>query len=273
MVCFVLVLCALCASCASASLNYDDAAKKLKIARSVINVDKFNLAIYSNALFNNYHGGEIHIYLDGDGSPWQRNGLLISDDPTPRQYLVLQLMSLDSAPSILIGRPCYHGFSHDSNCYPLLWTHQRYSETILSAISAAIDTLLKNKEMPKAVFIGYSGGGTLAVLLAEKIPQTRAIITLAGNFDLATWAKLHHYDQLDGSIDPIARPPLDKHIIQMHYAGRLDNNIPLDLTQSYLSKKNRGEIIILENADHFTGWNQYWPNILSEINNRLLVTQ
>ena len=187
--------------------------KKLQIKRSVINTKKFNLAVYFNEFFNSYHGGKIHIYLDGDGSPWRDNGLSISRDPTPHHYLALQLLSLDSAPSILIGRPCYHGFSRDSNCYPLLWTYQRYSETVLSAISEAINAILKDKETPKAIFIGYSGGGTLAVLLAEKIPQTHAIITLAGNFDLATWVKLHHYDQLDGSIDPIARPPLDKHII------------------------------------------------------------
>ncbi len=175
----------------------------------------------------------------------------------------------DPAPSILIGRPCYHGFSHDANCHSLLWTNQRYSEEVVSTMSEALNTVLKNAGEPEVVLIGYSGGGALAQLLAERIKKTRAVITLAGNIDSSAWAQLHGYSPLDGSFNPAERPPLPSHTLQIHYVGRSDKNIPAHLVESYVSKKNRGEIIVLEQVDHYNGWLKHWPGILLDLNRRL----
>ena len=71
--------------------------------------------------------------------------------------------------------------------------------------------------------IGYSGGGTLAQLVAEKFTQTRAVVTLAGNLDLAAWVQLHDYTPLGGSLNPAERPPLPGHILQIHYVGKQIN--------------------------------------------------
>jgi pimeloyl-ACP methyl ester carboxylesterase len=264
------ILCFFCVSCTPAWLDYDNTARSLQFNRHTINTKKFTIIVYSNESFNTSHSKQIHVYFDGDGSPWHRNGLSINDDPTPRQHLVLRLMSLDIAPSILIGRPCYHGLSHDdSNCHPLLWTHERYSEEVVSTMSEALNTVLKNAGEPEAILIGYSGGGALAQLLGERIQKTRAAITLAGNLDSAAWAQLHGYSPLDGSFNPAERPPLPSHILQIHYVGHSDNNIPAHLVNSYVSKKNRGEIIILDQADHYNGWLEHWPSILIDLNKRL----
>lgn len=263
------ILCLFCVSCTPAWLDYDNTARSLQFNRYTIKTKKFVTVVYSNKSFNTSHDKQIHVYFDGDGSPWHHNGLSINDDPTPRQHLVLRLMSLDIEPSILIGRPCYHGLSHDSNCHPLLWTHERYSETVLSTLNEGLSSLFKDKKISEAVLIGYSGGGTLAQLLAERIPQTRAVITLAGNLDPVSWAKLYHYDQLDGSVNPMERPPLSENILQLHYVGRSDSNIPPYLTESYISQKNRGEMIILEQVDHFNGWLEQWPTILIHVSEKL----
>lgn len=261
----------LCTGCAPAWLDYDNTASDLKINRSSINTKKFTIAIYLNRSFAKNYGGLLHIYFDGDGSPWRNHGLSINDDPTPRQYLVLRLMSLDPASSVLIGRPCYHGFSYDPNCYPLLWTYKRYSEEVVSAMAEAINRILEKTEEPEVVLIGYSGGGALAQLLAERIQKTRAVVTLAGNLDPNTWVQLHGYSPLDGSLNPVERPSLPSHILQINYVGRSDNNIPPYLVQSYVLKKNQGQTIVLDWVDHYNGWLEQWPILLNELNSRLTI--
>lgn len=252
-----------CISCAPAWRKYDQAAENLRFGRAVVETTDFNIVVYKNQWLN--CGKKLHVYFDGDGSPWGRDGSLVNDDPTPRHYLVLQLMSLDSKPAILIGRPCYHGFNHDARCHPLLWTHARYSEEVVSSISKALQFILKANSVSEVVLIGYSGGGTLAQLLAEKIPQTRAVITLAGNLDLAAWVRWHEYSPLEGSLNPAEKPPLPKHILQIHYVGRSDRNIPPLLTERYLAYKDRGEMRVLEGVDHYNGWLMHWPSILADL--------
>ena len=180
-------------------------------------------------------------------------------------------MSIDPAPAILIGRPCYHGFSQDNHCHPMLWTHARYSQTVVSAVSDALQAILKESNISQLVLIGYSGGGTLAQLLAEKIIQTRAVVTLAGNLDLTAWAQLHGYSPLEGSLNPAERPPLPEHILQIHYVGSSDDNIPPLLTKHYLTHKGRGEIRILEGVDHYNGWLARWPGILVDLDRKLSI--
>ena len=77
----------------------------------------------------------LHVYLDGDGTPML--GSYPAADPTPRDPLVLDLMALDSTPSIYVGRPCYHGLS-GAPCSPSLWTSGRYSEPVVASMAAGI---------------------------------------------------------------------------------------------------------------------------------------
>jgi hypothetical protein len=254
-------------SCTSAWIKYNQKAEELRFIRNVISLYNFNIVIYKNQ--SSYAGKRLHIYLDGDGSPWRRGGTVINEDPTPRQYLVLQLMSLDSSPAILIGRPCYHGLNRDIHCHPLLWTHERYSEKVVSAISESLEIILKNNNISQVVLIGYSGGGTLAQLLAERIKQTCAVLTLAGNLDTAAWTQLHGYAALQGSMNPAQRSPLSKHILQLHYVGGSDQNIPSFLVKKYISGKDRGEMRILEEVDHYNGWLAHWTDILDDLNRKL----
>ena len=252
-----------CIGCMPAWLKYDQMAENLRFSRAVMATNNFNIVVYKNQWYGS--GKKLHVYLDGDGSPWTRNGSLINSDPTPRQYLVLQLMSIDPAPAILIGRPCYHGFSQDSHCHPLLWTHARYSQQVVSAVSDALQAVLKENNRSELVLIGYSGGGTLAQLVAEKFTQTRAVVTLAGNLDLATWTQLHDYTPLEGSLNPAERPPLPGHILQIHYVGSSDQNTPPSLAKGCLSNKDKREVRILEGVDHSNGWLENWPGILFEL--------
>jgi len=113
-------------------------------------------------------------------------------------------------------------------------------------------------------FIGYSGGGTIASLLAPLFPQTKQLITFSANLDTDAWAKLHGYSPLSGSLNPTLQKKLPSHIKQLHIAGELDTNVPPSIIQSYISKEERSNILIFKNQAHCC-WNVHWLTILDRI--------
>ena len=116
----------------------------------------------------------------------------------------------------------------------------------------------------KLVFIGYSGGGTLAVLLAPYFDNIKAVITIAANLDTDSWTTLHHYTPLSHSLNPIQQPPLSASIKQIHIAGKNDNNIPVKLIQSYIDKQYHAQLIIIKKQAH-SHWQPHWLKILDII--------
>ena len=114
----------------------------------------------------------LHVYLDGDGTP--EAGGYPTADPTPRDPLVLDLIALDGLPAVYVGRPCYHGLS-TAACTPAMWTSARYSNPVVASMAAAVRRVVDESGVsPRVTWIGYSGGGVLAVLLATRVPQVGA---------------------------------------------------------------------------------------------------
>jgi dienelactone hydrolase len=208
----------------------------------------------------------VHVYLEHDGLPW-RTETTISTDPTPRNPLVLRLMRRDPAPSIYLGRPCYFGTAAAPGCTPALWTHARYSTQVVDSMMAALGRLLDPDR--DVVFIGHSGGGALAMLLAERHPRTRAVLTLAGNLDTTAWARHHGYTPLRHSLNPAERPPLPAAILQRHYLGGADRHVPPGVVKRFAATRSRGEVIEVAGFDHVCCWEDRWPEMLAELDRAL----
>lgn len=246
--------------CASPSQRMDERAADLGYRRLVVRGEGFSHVAYlkeGHALSYS----TVHVYLDGDGSPWVRKRIA-SVDPTPRAPLMLELMSLDSAPSLYLGRPCYHGLKSES-CTPDMWTDKRYSEAVVASMSAALDGLLANYQA--LVLLGYSGGGTLAMLLAERQPKTETLITVAANLDTERWAALHKQQALSGSLNPSTRPPLRPGIRQIHYAGGRDDNVPAMLVRDAIAHQPGAIFKVFPKQDHSCCWQEVWPEILGTL--------
>jgi pimeloyl-ACP methyl ester carboxylesterase len=111
--------------------------------------------------------------------------------------------------------------------------------------------------------MGFSGGGSLAMLIAERFPETRSIITVAGNLDIETWAELHGYDPLDGSKNPKAMPPLPTTIRQYHLAGGRDSNVPANLVRDALVNQPDSQYILFDEFTHGCCWEEVWYEVLS----------
>lgn len=216
------------------------------------------------------HKQRLHVYLDGDGTPWLKR-YLIAAEPTPREHLVLRLMARDESPSLYLGRPCYHGQAQIPPCNPLMWTNRRYSPEVVASMAAALTHWLQQlaHHDTELVFVGFSGGGVLAMLLAERFVQTRAVITVAANLDISAWAAWHGYSPLTGSLNPAQRPPLPATIIQFHYAGGQDTKVPPQLIQTALHRQKCATFDVIKTYDHKCCWERDWHLRLTRLENSL----
>ena len=109
--------CVVLVACSTPAKRLDDKATHLGLVRELWQGTDFVHVIYRNQ----FMGSLLHVYLDGDGTPWLRR-TLVAADPTPRNPLVLELMAQDPNPAIYLGRPCYHGQSASSVCSSEWWT-------------------------------------------------------------------------------------------------------------------------------------------------------
>jgi hypothetical protein len=204
----------------------------------------------------------LHVYLEGDGTPWVRKQVAATD-PTPHTPLMFELMALDPAPSVYLGRPCYHGLNKSKACTPDLWTDGRYSETVVASMAAALNRL--SADYQSLVLLGYSGGGTLAMLMAERLPRTETVITLAANLDTQRWAAMHKQRVLAGSLNPATRPPLPARIRQMHFAGGQDDNVPPLLIRDAIAQQQGAAFRVFPDEGHGCCWRKVWTEILGEL--------
>lgn len=250
-------------ACTTPTQRIDQQAEQLKFNKRQVTGTDFTHIVY----LNNAWGQEdiLHVYLEGDGSPWLHR-YVIAADPTPRNPLMLRLMAQDEKPSLYLGRPCYYGQADIPPCSPRLWTSQRYGPEVVASMATALRNVLLQSHYQKMVLIGYSGGGTLAMLLAEHfLPQTRAVLTIAGNLDPDRWTELHHYSRLNGSLNPAQRQPLATQISQLHYAGGRDQNIPVNLIKQVIDRQHYAKLEVIDDYDHSCCWEKSWPMILNEL--------
>ena len=101
----------------------------------------------------------LHVYLEGDGTPWLHR-IFVMSDPTPRRPLMLELMALDERPAVYVGRPCYNGRHGEPGCEHALWTSERYSTAVVASMTGAIERLMRARGAGAVRLLGHSGGGS-----------------------------------------------------------------------------------------------------------------
>jgi hypothetical protein len=213
----------------------------------------------------------LHVYIEGDGRPFS-NRFQVATDPSPHYPLMLQLMAQDKTTSLYLGRPCYFNQSNpqmiDEQCSFHWWTDARYSDAVVNSMIDALRQHLKKYAFRGITLIGHSGGGTLAMLMAERMSEVDQLVTLAGNLDTKAWTRYHHFTSLDNSLNPAEEIKTAKPEKQIHLMGAKDDNIPSALAQDFLAKiGQRGKII--EGADHNCCWQSRWPELLLEIDKQM----
>lgn len=261
--CYMCCLMTLTACATTPSRHFANMALNSGFSGFSLNSGLFDHQFYLNAESRQHPNGILHVYLDGDGSPWEQHRW-IADDPTARNTMILTLMQQDKNPAIFLGRPCYHGFNKSPPCRSKYWTSHRYSSEVVNSMALALKQWLKNNPYRQLVLIGFSGGGTLAVLIAPMIHETQTIVTVAANLDIEAWSSYHRYQPLTGSLNP-AKLVLNAKLQQIHLAGLEDITVPAGLIKAYADKQVHATYIAYPDFNHHCCWIKEWPSILSLI--------
>lgn len=204
----------------------------------------------------------MHVYIEGDGTPYLDRGT-VATDPTPRVPLALYLMRLDPSPSLYLGRPCYFGLAEDPGCGARYWTLKRFAPEVVQSLAAALEFEISGGAPRHVTLIGHSGGATLALLVADRVPEVERVITIAGNLDVAAWAQLHHYSPLRGSLDPVTIGPRRPTLELIHLAGSDDRNTPAWMIEAAAARVG-GRVSVIAGFDHECCWERVWPALLDE---------
>lgn len=258
---FAICLCAIVVALQSCStpayVEVDLTAHELGLQRSIKQGIPFRHVVYQPEQVRSTD--KLHVYIEGDGIAWRMRGF-ISSDPTPRNPLMLRLMASDSASTMYLGRPCYFGHAPDEECHPDFWTFSRFSEKVVISMARVIRQ--QSSQFASVVLIGHSGGGALAMLIAEHLPKVDAVVTVAGNLDVEGWVKHHKYTPLYNSLNPVSRPVLPARIRQLHLVGGRDEVVPPELVVDWISRQPSAERWTYDNYDHSCCWQKNWSDVL-----------
>jgi len=173
---------------------------------------------------------------------------------------MLKLMAKDPAPSIYLGRPCYFEVYSDQ-CSSFHWTSARYGESVVESMSAAVGAAVPEKAT--IVLIGHSGGGTIAWLLASRLPRVTALVTVAANLDIDTWTDYHGYSRLTESINPAEEKALPELVSHIEILGIADRNVPFSTVANFPHRVGMNHRLVQYSVStHLEGWDQVWPELL-----------
>lgn len=166
--------------------------------------------------------GILTVVIEGDGQAHDGAGRPAAD-PTPRDPVgrkIARSWPRESAVAWL-ARPCQ--FVRDPACTPADWTTGRFSQAAVDATDAAVDDLKTRAGAAQVRLVGWSGGGTLAALVAARRSDVAGLVTVAAPLDVAAWTAWHGVSALTG-LDP-AREAGAK-VPQLHLIGAFDTVVP-----------------------------------------------
>jgi len=247
------------AGCISATRKFDVLAKRSGLEHVTIAGAGFEHRIYLDPA-DPETGGTLDVYLEGDGKPGARGGQQPATDPTTSKPLALQMMASSDRTGIYLTRPCYNGVNRSAECASSLWTSARYSQAVVTSMCTALERHVAAHPAGGVVLIGYSGGGTLAMLMAPCVRNLRGIVTVAANLDTEAWTSLHGYLPLNDSLNPARQPDLSVPVV--HYVGGRDTNVPPLMLEAYFSRQKSATVLRRSEFDHACCWVEEWPALL-----------
>ena len=226
---------------------------------------QFPLSVYHRGLDS--RSDQLVIYIEGDGRSFVTRRR-VSPNPTPADPVALKMAVADPSSAVAyIARPCQFNQTLPDACKPRYWTSHRYAEAVITAMNEAVNSLKKRSGAPKLGLVGYSGGGTVAALLAERRADIAWLVTVAANLDHAAWTEWHGDTPLHGSLNPVDRTEQLAEVSQLHIAGSEDETVPPVLIRRFIEKLPAGtpvEFMLATGVEHH-GWPAFWQREVCEL--------
>ena len=206
-------------------------------------------------------GGIAHIYIEGEGS-------IDLSDATPLNPIALHLASKDKADNVIyIARPCqYTGMTSPAEkCDSRYWGAEQFSQTVLDSYNKALDDIALRYDIRSFDLIGFSGGATIATLLAAQREDVTSLRTIAGILDIEAYTQQLQKPPMDGSINPASQAIALTKMPQYHFVGGHDDVVPPAILHSYLQSMPPStcvQTMFIQEAKHDAGWVDKWPELL-----------
>ncbi|MCK9614642.1 MAG: alpha/beta hydrolase [Candidatus Omnitrophica bacterium] len=266
---FILLALPLLSGCITVATSGDKGITYYKIAKSA-KFEKAHLKTKYFTLTTFYHfakpGEPVNIYIEGDGNAWILRTRL-SNNPTPRNPLALQLASIDESANVAyLARPGQYIEEKSLKVDPCYWSDKRFSQEVITSMSEAVSQLADLIKTNKINLIGYSGGGAVAVLIAAQRNDIVSLRTIAGNLDTEAVSKYHNVSKLSGSLNPIDFAKNLKDLPQRHFIGSKDTVVPPSIAESFVKRmgdKDYSRITEVTGTTHSKGWIKHWKELFS----------
>ncbi len=213
-------------------------------------------------------GNLLHVYIEGDGLAYH-NRTRPSDDPTPPDPVAFRLARSHpgSAPVLYLARPCQFVRDEDrTGCRRNDWTAGRMSERTLRAVDTALDQAKAATGVSRLALYGFSGGGGMAALLAQRRDDVSFLATVAGNLDHVYWTRYLKVAPLAQSLNPANGVLKTAHIPQLHVTGGADAIMPPQPADAWCAALPRTPCrrITVPRMTHEGPWDRLWPDLLHD---------
>lgn len=204
----------------------------------------------------------VTIYIESDGAPWR-----LPDeppaDPTPHKPMVLRMAASDPSGAVAyLGRPCqYLEAAELAICNPALWMRGRFSEDAVAASDRAVSRIKEAAGAARVNLVGYSGGGSMAALVAARRKDVACLVTVAAPLDTDAWTRAIDVSPLDYSLNPADAAPQLARIAQTHFQGGKDDLVPPTTSARFLREVPSAKVIKEADFDHACCWEDAWARL------------
>ncbi|MDL2286673.1 hypothetical protein LJC24_04505 [Desulfococcaceae bacterium OttesenSCG-928-F15] len=207
-------------------------------------------------------GEDLVVYLEGDGRAFVGGHPTL--DPSPGKAQAYELALLDPAPTVLyLARIGQFQPEFTGKDFQEYWTVKRLAPEALASANQAIDLVLSRTGAKRLHLIGYSGGGGLAVLLAQNRSDVASLVTVAGLLDIEWWVKEEGYLPLVGSMNPADNVEKICDLPQIHFYGEKDRIIVPAMSRHFERLASFSDFRrIAVPTNHWKEWTSLWPGFL-----------
>ncbi|MCY4330486.1 MAG: hypothetical protein OXC48_10485, partial [Endozoicomonadaceae bacterium] len=140
-------------------------------------------------------------------------------------------------------------------------------QEVIDSIDSAITTIKRYKPWKKLELIGYSGGATIALLIAAKRSDIISVRTIAGNLSPDLAFHLHKLSLPASTLLPSNYLSKLELLPQIHYIGRHDAVVPQAIAQYYVEQFENKKCIryaVIPDTTHTKGWDNVWLSLLAQ---------
>ncbi len=203
----------------------------------------------------------LHVYIEGDGFAWVTR-TRPSSNPTPTEATALHVAQKDPSENtvVYLARPCqYVTGAERQMCSQKFWTGGRFAPEVISATNQAINVLKAQVQAKQVVLIGYSGGGSVAALVAAQRNDVAFLGSFAGNLDVDAWTTWHKITPLRASLKPLDVVDRIANIPQRHLLSHDDAIIPPAVNERFCKALAKAEYCQnISDIEHGGAWENVW---------------